>query len=234
VPDPGHAAQDAETAVATLIAVPHIDSSGRSDPPAADPPAAGGPRRRLRRRREDADNALDAGDTPEFLRQEGSSRFSVVFGGGSVVLALLLVMQLAVVMRTDLVTRWPNARPALISLCSLFRCTVGWPTRAELLAVVGTELQAIPGTDVLELTAVVRNRAGFKLALPAIEVTLTDTQNRTIARKVFAPVDYVAASGEPSSRIDEGMDAGGDYTVRIAFEARGVAAVGFNVYPFYL
>jgi Protein of unknown function (DUF3426) len=143
-------------------------------------------------------------------------------------------LQLTVLFRTELMTRWPALRPALVSLCGTFGCSIGWPTRAELLAVVGTELQAVPGTDVLELTAVIRNRAGFKLALPAVEVTLTDTQNRALARKVFAPVDYLASSGEPSSRIDEGLGAGSDYTVRIVFEARGLSAVGFVVYPFYL
>jgi predicted Zn finger-like uncharacterized protein len=174
---------------------------------------------------------------PEFLRAARSTArrgFSVFYGGGSVMLALLLLAQLAVVFRTELTTRWPQWRPALVQVCAVFGCHVGWPTRADLLAVIGTELQAIPGTDVLELTAVVRNRAGFKVALPAIEVTLTDTANRTIARKVFAPVDYLASAGEPSSRIDDGLGAGSDYTIRVAFEARGITAVGFVVYPFYL
>ncbi|GAB4474084.1 MAG: DUF3426 domain-containing protein [Burkholderiaceae bacterium] len=184
-----------------------------------------------------ADVAVDADDEPDFLRgqqRRTSKGFSVVFGGGSALLAVLLLAQLAVVFRVELATRWPSLRPSLVQLCEAFGCTVGWPARAELLAVVGTELQAIPGTDVLELTAVVRNRANFKVALPAIEVTLTDTQNRAVARKVFAPVDYLASAGESSSRIDEGLGAGSDYTIRIAFEARGVAAAGFVVYPFYL
>jgi len=183
------------------------------------------------------DEQADADEEPHFLRrdqQRTGKGFSVVFGGGSALLAALLLAQLAVVFRVELATRWPSLRPSLVQLCAAFGCTVGWPTRADLLAVVGTELQAVPGTDVLELTAVVRNRANFKVALPAIEVTLTDTQNRALARKVFAPVDYLASAGEASSRIDEGLAAGSDYTIRVAFEARGIAAVGFLVYPFYL
>jgi predicted Zn finger-like uncharacterized protein len=182
-------------------------------------------------------NAEETHEEPEFLRasrEEEKRSFSVVYGGGSIVLAALLLLQLGVVFRTDITTRWPQWRPALVQVCNLFGCAVGWPTRAELLAVVGTELQAIPGTDVLELTAVIRNRANFKVALPAIEVTLTDTTNRTLARKVFAPVDYLTSAGEPSSRIDDGLGPGSDLTVRVAFEARGVNAVGFVVYPFYM
>jgi predicted Zn finger-like uncharacterized protein len=174
---------------------------------------------------------------PEFLRnsrEDEKRSFSVVYGGGSILLSILLVLQLAVIFRTEITTRWPQWRPMLVQVCGLFGCNVGWPTRADLLAVVGTELQAIPGTDVLELTAVIRNRANFKVALPAIEVTLTDTTNRTLARKVFAPVDYLGSAGEPSSRIDDGLGASSDLTVRVAFEARGINAVGFVVYPFYL
>jgi predicted Zn finger-like uncharacterized protein len=207
-----------------------------------------GPKRRRRRPaqeeiqpRQDAEEdpaAVHAAEEtgPAFLRETPAAQrhFSVVFGGGSALLAVLLVVQLAVIFRTEITTRWPQWRPTLVQLCGLFGCNVGWPTRAELLAVVGTELQAIPGTDVLELTAVVRNRASFKVALPAIEVTLTDTTNRTLARKVFAPVDYLASTGEPSSRIDDGLGPSSDLTIRVAFEARGITAVGFVVYPFYL
>lgn len=252
----------AESSVPTLLA-PGVDAPGRganiqetvraghsdTDEEDQDKRArAETRRRRIERRTSEAraeqpadtgveETAVDAEEAPDFLRQgqrRTSTGFSVVFGGGSALLALLLLAQLAVVFRIELATRWPSLRPSLVQLCEAFDCAVGWPARAELLAVVGTELQAIPGTDVLELTAVVRNRANFKVALPAIEVTLTDTQNRALARKVFAPVDYLASAGEPSSRIDEGLAAGSDYTIRIAFEARGLAAVGFVVYPFYL
>jgi uncharacterized protein DUF3426 len=111
---------------------------------------------------------------------------------------------------------------------------VSWPTHADQLAVIGTELQAIPGTDALELTAVVRNRAAFRQSLPAVEVTLTDARNRAVARKVFTPADYLASAGEPSSRIEEGFGPGSDMTIRVFFEARGVQPAGFLVYPFYL
>lgn len=180
-----------------------------------------------------ANGAVEA--APLFLRDPERRRgFSILYGTGAVALVVVIAIQLAVLFRTELVTRWPALRPTLVEICSAVGCSVGWPTRSELLAVVGTELQAVPGTDVLELTAVIRNRANFKVAMPAIEVTLTDTQNRALARKVFAPVDYLASTGEPSSRIDEGLGAGSDYTVRIVFEARGLAAAGFVVYPFYL
>ncbi len=178
-----------------------------------------------------------AEEEPEFIRADKSRArrgFSIIFGGGSVLLAALIALQLAVIFRAELLARIPQARNALVQLCGVFGCAVGWPTQVDQLAVIGSELQTIPGTDVLELTAVIRNRAGFRQALPAVEVTLTDSLNRPIARKVFTPADYLAAAGEPSSRIDDGLGSGSDYTIRLFFEARGVQAAGFLVYPFFI
>jgi len=201
-------------------------------------PAAPPARERRKSRRPPAASetaAALADDEIGFLRPRRSRRgFSIVFGGGSLLLACALVVQLAVALRSELLMRWPELRPQLAAICALYGCTVGWPTRAEALAVVGSELQAVPGTEILELTAVIRNRANFRVALPAVEVTLTDTANRMLARKVFAPVDILASSGEPSQRIDDGIGPGSDHVVRITFEARGLSAAGFVVYPFYL
>ena len=176
-------------------------------------------------------------EEPEFIRAaERAPRrgFSIVFSGGSLLLLLLAVAQLAVTFRSDVLTRWPEARPALSQLCDVFGCTLGWPTQPDQLAVIGSELQSIAGTDVLELTAVIRNRAAYTQALPALEVTLSDTQNRPVVRKIFSPADYLAAAGEPRTRIDEGLAAGADMTIRIHFETRGLQAAGFLVYPFYI
>ena len=187
-----------------------------------------------------ASRAPAAEEEPEFIRanrtspSDGRRGFSIFFTGGSLLLAGLMALQLAVIYRAELMAGAPQTRGALMQLCAVFGCTVGWPTRVDQLAVIGSELQTIPGTDVLELTAVIRNRAEFRQALPAVEVTLTDSLNRPIARKVFTPADYLAAAGEPSSRIEDGLGGGSDYTIRLFFEARGVQAAGFLVYPFFI
>lgn len=181
--------------------------------------------------------AVAADEEPAFIRATQRAPrhgFSVFFGGGSVLLGLFALIQLAIVFRTDLMTRWPQVRPALVQVCASFGCSLGWPAQPDQLAVMGSELQAIAGTDVLELTAVVRNRASFTQALPALEVTLTDSRNRAVARKVFTAGDYLGAAGEPRARIDEGLAAGTDLTIRVYFEARGVQPAGFLVYPFHL
>jgi predicted Zn finger-like uncharacterized protein len=183
----------------------------------------------------DADAEL-AEVEPAFLHAASRARSraaTIAYATGATLAAFALALQLVLLLRTEIAAQWPTARPLLVSLCQTLRCTVGWPMHGELLAVVGSELQSLPGTNALELTAVVRNRAAVTLALPALEVTLTDTQNRAVARRIFGPVDYLA-SNDAAARIAEGLQAGADMTVRITFEARGLNVAGFVVYPFYL
>ena len=220
----GPAGLPEETGVATPAVVATIVRPGEQEHPetaaATDEPAEAEPA---------APAFLQRADIPS---RRGRT---TLFGIGAILLAALVLAQLAVAFRADLLAKFPHARPALEGLCRVFRCTVDWPSRGELLAVVGSELQALPGTGAFELTAVVRNRGNTTLALPAIELTLTDTLNRTIARRVFLPADYLAGDREPQAQVRAGLEAGADLTVRIAFEADdGVNAAGFVVYPFYL
>jgi hypothetical protein len=225
-----------EEKVPTLVAATRPKDDGAATGPATPDTAVDGEKAASPPPPGAAVEASPEAEPPSFMRpkRRRPPRFSVVYGGGSVLLALLAIVQLGVIFRGELMIHWPQSRPALVSLCEVFGCTVTWPTQASQLAVIGTELQAIPGTDALELTAVIRNRAGFRQALPAVEVTLTDAANRALARKVFTPADYLASAGEPSLRLQEGFGAGSDFTIRIFFEARGLSPAGFLVYPFYL
>ena len=105
--------------------------------------------------------------------------------------------------------------------------------RPELLAVVSSDLQAVPGTSALEFDVVIRNRAEFAMALPAVELTLTDSLNHPVARKIFTPADYLVASAATLSGTGESLAAGADLSIRLLFEYRGGSVAGFVAYPFY-
>jgi len=178
--------------------------------------------------------ATVAESAPAFLNDSAQGRgLSIVYGIGALVLAVALTAQAALMLRTELLMRWPELRPYFVDACRHYGCEVAWPARADLVAVVGSELQQLPGTEMFELSAVLRNRAAYRIALPAVELTLTDPANRTLARKVFSASETLSAAGEPAARLDEGIAAGADHVIRITFEASGVSAASFVVYPFY-
>jgi predicted Zn finger-like uncharacterized protein len=175
-----------------------------------------------------------AADQPTFLRETPPAQRRArrtLLGVACLLLAPLFVLQLALLLRADLVARIPELRPALQALCDPFGCSAAWPMRPEYLAVVSSELQAVPGTSALELDAVIRNRADFPMALPAIELTLTDTFNHTVGRKVFRAEDYLAYAA-PEARGDH-LSGGADLSVRLLFALPGANVAGFVAYPFY-
>jgi predicted Zn finger-like uncharacterized protein len=148
----------------------------------------------------------------------------------SAFLLLALAAQGAYRYRGDISVLLPEARPLLGRLCAELGCDVPLPRRAELLSIESSDLQA-DGThpSVMVLTATLRNRAGFIQAFPALELTLTDAQDQTVARRVLMPRDY-AAKG---TRTESGFAAASEMQVRLYIEAPALKPTGYRLYLFY-
>lgn len=183
----------------------------------------------------DDSSAEENRDEPSFLRARDAAPTRAARIGlalGSVLLVAALATELALIFRSPLIVALPGLRPALQALCLPLACSASWPMRPDLLAVVSSELESVPGTDAFELDTVLRNRADFALALPAIELTISDDIGHAVARKVFLPADYTAGAG----RLDPAaanIGPGADLAVHIRFAFAGGAASGFEAYPFY-
>ncbi len=148
----------------------------------------------------------------------------------SAVAALALAAQLAYAYRGELAALWPGTRPWLAAACEALRCAIPLPQHPELISLESSELAAergVPG--VLTLSAVLRNRAGFPQAYPALELTLTDPQDRPLARRGLAPADYLGARAarEPA------FAAGSETSFRLHIDAAGLGASGYRLYAFY-
>ena len=185
-----------------------------------------------------ATRAPVAEEEPEFIRSNQSRTrrgFSIIFGGGSLLLAVLDCRAACCYLsRRPAGTCSAGARCADAVVRSVrMHGRMADPSRST-----GGDRQRAADdswhrrarTD--RGNSKPRRRSGRRCL--RVEVTLTDSLNRPIARKVFTPADYLAAAGEPSSRIEDGLGSGSDYTIRLFFEARGVQAAGFLVYPFFI
>ncbi len=179
-----------------------------------------------------ADDAeAQAADQPSFLRGDRAPAGGAVhwaLAAGSVVMAAVLLVQLTLIYRTRLQVAWPGMRPALEALCAPLSCAASWPMRPDLLAVVSSELQALPGTDVdgLHRRAAQprRLRAGA-----AGDRTDADRQPQPAGgARVFLPADYHVEDAAGGN-----LPAGADLSVHLLFELPGVSAAGFEAYPFY-
>jgi hypothetical protein len=79
------------------------------------------------------------------------------------------------------------------------------------------------------LTATLKNRAPFPQQFPHLELTLTDTADKAIARRVMAPADYLPAT----TAFAEGMPPNADIMVVVGVDPGEMAASGYRLYLFY-
>ncbi|HJW23590.1 MAG TPA: DUF3426 domain-containing protein [Rhodocyclaceae bacterium] len=142
----------------------------------------------------------------------------------SVVLALGLLLQIAVYFRTELVQRLPGLESAFAA----FGVAVPLPRQVDLVSIETSDLQADNSRGLLVLQATLKNRAAYPQAWPALELTLTDTQDAVVARRVLEAPDYLPPKTDP--RV---FPANSETGLRLWIEAKEVAAAGYRLYVFY-
>jgi predicted Zn finger-like uncharacterized protein len=147
---------------------------------------------------------------------------------GSLVALATLGLQAALAFRVELAILSPETKPALIALCDIADCEVGLPAKVGLVGIEASDLH--PDTEGrLSLTATLKNRAPFAQQYPHLELTLTDTADKAIARKVLAPADYLP----PKTTFANGMPPNADIMVAIGVDPGEMAASGYRLYLFY-
>lgn len=146
-------------------------------------------------------------------------------------LALLLALagQLAYQFRSELAVASPTLRGALESACDALGCDIPLPRRGELVSIESSDLQVDPARGgMLQLAATLKNRAAFAQAWPLLEITLTDTQDNAVLRRVLQPADYLPAKVDPTV-----FPPNDEVAVKLWLDASGTPAAGYRLYVFY-
>lgn len=142
----------------------------------------------------------------------------------------ILVVQAAYVFRAELAAAEPDLRPHLQEMCSLLDCDIPLPRKADLVGIETSDLHPDPQQkNLLVLVATLKNRAPFAQEYPQLELTLTDTHDQPMVRKVFAPAEYLAQDAD----VRAGFAANGDLVVTLWLDATGIGASGYRLYLFY-
>ncbi len=175
-----------------------------------------------------------AQDLPDFLAPEQRSRRATWLWAVAVLLSVLvLVAQFGYRFRAELAASYPVAREALVALCRPLGCDVPLPRHPELMSIDASELQADTRRDgLIILTASIRNRARFAQDYPALELTLTDENDRPILRRVLAPRDYLEAP-RSAELMRQGISGGSEAALRVYLDTSRTRAIGYRLYLFY-
>ena len=128
--------------------------------------------------------------------------------------------------RDTLAARWPQARPYVVAWCDWLGCRVELPRRVEDITVESTSLtHSVAGSDAFKLSVTLRNRGSAPVALPSVDLSLTDAGGQLVARRALAPGDFRVAS--------LGLEAGADATLQLMLSAGSRRITGYTVEVFY-
>lgn len=144
----------------------------------------------------------------------------------AVALALTLTLQGAMQERDRIAAMFPQVKPALAWICQQLGCTVSGLRQIEAVVIDSSSLNKLRA-DTFRLALVLRNTSALEIAMPAIELTLTDSQDQPVLRRVllaheFSPVNKLEATSE--------------WTGGVAISVRGIGAesfAGYKVLAFY-
>ncbi|MHB1175579.1 MAG: zinc-ribbon and DUF3426 domain-containing protein [Sulfuriferula sp.] len=155
---------------------------------------------------------------------------STLLGMGSAALAILLAAQLIYVMRTPIAARIPAVKPWLVAACTALGCNVPLPRDSDAIKISSSDLLSDPAHPArIQVSLLIANEAGYAEAYPHIELTLTDTHDAALAKRIFAPNEYLRTPGKEAAGIRPGSEA----SVDLLLDIGNLAATGYRVLVFY-
>jgi predicted Zn finger-like uncharacterized protein len=116
-----------------------------------------------------------------------------VLGMVCLLLALALVLQWAVRQKDVLAAQAPQLAPWLQAICRPLGCEIR-PLRRIQWVVIENSSFSRTGPDAYRLSFTFMNTGNADLEIPALEVTLTDTQDRAVVRRVVMPAEFGATA----------------------------------------
>lgn len=147
-----------------------------------------------------SDAGVDASPPPEFMRRAQrrarwqSPAMRVALGFVGLVLVSALLLQMGHHFRDSLAARWPVTKPLLTAWCDMAGCTIEAPRSIEDIAVESTALTRAAEPDSFKLAVTLRNRGAIALALPAVDLSLTDASGQLVSRRVLRPSEFRVGS----------------------------------------
>lgn len=148
----------------------------------------------------------------------------------SALLGILLIAQLIYLARTPLAARVPAIKPWLVAACAPLGCSVPLPRDPDAITISSSDLLSDPAYPArIQVNLLIANEADYAQAYPHIELTLTDSVDIPLARRVFSPVEYLDS---PEKRA-QGISPRSEASVDLQLEIGDLPASGYRLLVFY-
>ncbi|XAH24711.1 DUF3426 domain-containing protein [Xylophilus sp. GW821-FHT01B05] len=142
-------------------------------------------------------------------------------------LLLLLLLQAGLQERDRIAAMAPSLRPALAALCAPLSCSVGPRRQIDAVVIEGSAFNKTRG-DLYQFSLDLRNTAHTPLAMPALELTLSDADGQPLVRRVLMPEELRAPTVLPTRGVWSGV-----LPVQLQELPGGARVAGYSLLAFY-
>lgn len=146
----------------------------------------------------------------------------------AIVLCLTLSVQLLAHERDRIAAAAPGFQPVVEAVCVLMQCSVAPWRQIESVLIDSSSFSKLR-PDVYRLSLTLKNTAGNDVALPALELSVTDTQDQVFIRRVFVADDL----GLPSIVLAAGSESPVSLALNITTNGNAERIAGYRVLAFY-
>ena len=116
----------------------------------------------------------------------------LVLGSFVLLCAAALLLQFALHSKDSLLAHEPRLRPLLLAMCQKFQCELAPLRQIDAMVIDSSSFNKLDSNS-YRLSFTLKNSATSAVALPALEVTLTDTQDQPMIRRVLTPSQFGAS-----------------------------------------
>ena len=174
--------------------------------------------------------AANASDDVSFVRDARRKAMwrkpgvRIALGFLAMLLLTVLLLQVVVQQRDSVAAMEPRFKPWLQALCAQLQCEVAPLRRIESVVIDSSSFNKIDA-DSYRLSFSLKNTGTAQVAMPSLEVTLTDTQDQALVRRVLTP----AQLGMAATVLGAGAEVAGAVAMQV--NDTGTAAVSNGSAP---
>ena len=170
----------------------------------------------------------DLSTNPNFDKPKTKVNYWLVLFG--LILAILAGLQSIYYMRTSLAADYPQFKPYLVQACAQLQCEINLPKNLDFFALDDSDMQEdFEHKDVIKFSSLLINNAPYAQTYPNIELTLTDTADQPVLRRLIKPSEYLASNTNAAA----GIDSREEMRINLSINVADIAVAGYRVLLVY-
>lgn len=170
----------------------------------------------------------DLSTNPRFDKPKTKvSVWLLLFG---LILAILAGLQSIYYLRTSIAAEYPQFKPYLVQACAELQCEINLPKNLDFFALDDSDMQEdSEHKDVIKFSSLLINNAPYAQTYPNIELTLTDTADQPVLRRLIKPSEYLAST----NNLAAGIASREEMRINLSIIATDTEVAGYRVLLVY-